>query len=457
MEILRDKGRPNYAATFKKIAKVEKVGERGVRFDLGDSHDRELPLILGLMPILPKHAIDPNTFDKSTLTPIIGTGPYILSEVHAPDYTIFKRNPDYWAKDLPIKRGFDNYDEIRVDYYRDADTLFQAFQKGLYDVQPEGDPAAWNTAYNFPAVTDGRVVKETFKTGSPKGMTGFAFNTRRPIFADVRVRKALAKLLDFNWIDKNLYYGAFVRASGYYNDSDLSSIGKPASDKEKALLAPYPGGVADDVLNGTYKAVDADVAAGDRTVLRDVVDELKAAGYDLRGSTMVNAASGAPFTFEILVTNKDDEKIGLAYQRTLARIGITATIRTVDSTQFELRRKTFDYDMVRNTWGASLSPGNEQLNRWSSAVADAQGSFNYPGAKQPAIDAMISAMLAAPTRDDYVAAVRAFDRVLISGYYVVPFFYLPDQWVAHWTRIQHPDTQSLTGYALPTWWAKPGS
>ena len=457
MEILRDKGRPNYAATFKKIAKVEKVGERGVRFDLGDSHDRELPLILGLMPILPKHAIDPNTFDKSTLTPIIGTGPYILSEVHAPDYTIFKRNPDYWAKDLPIKRGFDNYDEIRVDYYRDADTLFQAFQKGLYDVQPEGDPAAWNTAYNFPAVTDGRVVKETFKTGSPKGMTGFAFNTRRPIFADVRVRKALAKLLDFNWIDKNLYYGAFVRASGYYNDSDLSSIGKPASDKEKALLAPYPGVVADDVLNGTYKAVDADVAAGDRTVLRDVVDELKAAGYDLRGSTMVNAASGAPFTFEILVTNKDDEKIGLAYQRTLARIGITATIRTVDSTQFELRRKTFDYDMVRNTWGASLSPGNEQLNRWSSAVADAQGSFNYPGAKQPAIDAMISAMLAAPTRDDYVAAVRAFDRVLISGYYVVPFFYLPDQWVAHWTRIQHPDTQSLTGYALPTWWAKPGS
>ena len=457
MEILRDKGRPNYAATFKKIAKVEKVGERGVRFDLGDSHDRELPLILGLMPILPKHAIDPNTFDKSTLTPIIGTGPYILSEVHAPDYTIFKRNPDYWAKDLPIKRGFDNYDEIRVDYYRDADTLFQAFQKGLYDVQPEGDPAAWNTAYNFPAVTDGRVVKETFKTGSPKGMTGFAFNTRRPIFADVRVRKALAKLLDFNWIDKNLYYGAFVRASGYYNDSDLSSIGKPASDKEKALLAPYPGVVADDVLNGTYKAVDADVAAGDRTVLRDVVDELKAAGYELRGSTMVNAASGAPFTFEILVTNKDDEKIGLAYQRTLARIGITATIRTVDSTQFELRRKTFDYDMVRNTWGASLSPGNEQLNRWSSAVADAQGSFNYPGAKQPAIDAMISAMLAAPTRDDYVAAVRAFDRVLISGYYVVPFFYLPDQWVAHWTRIQHPDTQSLTGYALPTWWAKPGS
>ena len=457
MEILRDKGRPNYGDVFKKIVKVEKVGGNGVRFDLTDSHDRELPLIIGLMPILPKHAIDPETFDKSTLTPVVGTGPYVLSEVHAPDYTVYKRNPDYWGKDLPIKRGFDNYDEIRIDYYRNANTLFEAFKKGLYDVQLEGDPAAWNTAYDFPAVTDGRVVKETFKTGSPKGMTGFAFNTRRPLFADVRVRQALATLLDFNWINKNLYYGAFVRASGYYNDSELSSIGRPASDKEKALLAPFPGVVDDDVMNGTYKAVDANVATGDRTVLREVVNELKAAGYELRGSTMVNVASGAPFTFEMLVANKDDERLGLAYQRTLARIGITATIRTVESAQFNLRRRTFDFDMVPATWSASLSPGNEQLHRWSIASADQQGSFNYPGASQPAIDAMISAMLAAPTQDDYVAAVRAFDRVLISGYYVVPFFYLPDQLVARWTRIQHPETTSFTGYVLSTWWAKPGS
>ena len=457
MEILRDKGRPNYKATFSKIDSFEKVGDRGIRFNIASSHDRELPLILGLMPILAKHAIDPDTFDKSTLTPIIGSGPYILSEVHAPDYTVFKRNPDYWAKDLPIKRGFDNYDEIRVDYYRDAETMFQAFTKGLYDVQPEGDPATWNTAYNFPAVTDGSVVKETFKTGSPKGMTGFAFNTRRPLFADIRVRKALAKLLDFDWINRNLYYGAFVRADGYFNDSVLSSIGTPASDKEKALLAPFPGAVDPDVMNGTYHAVSSNVAGGDRTVLRDVVDELKAAGYELRGSTMVNAATGAPFAFEIMVATKDDEKIALAYQQTLARIGIAVTVRTVDSTQFELRRKTFDFDMVRNSWSASLSPGNEQINRWSSTVADAQGSFNYPGAKQPAIDALIDDMLAAPTKDDFVAAVRAYDRVLISGYYVVPFFYLPDQWVARWTRIERPQTTSLAGYQLETWWAKPGS
>jgi peptide/nickel transport system substrate-binding protein len=459
MELLRDKGRPNYKSTFSKIDSVERVGDRGVRFNIANAKDRELPLIIGLMPILPKHAINPDTFDKSTLTPIIGTGPYILSEVHAPDYTIYRKNPDYWGKELPIKRGFDNYDEIRVDYYRDANVMFEAFKKGLYDLQPEGDPSAWNANYNFPAVNDGRVVKETFTSGSPKAMQGYTFNVRRPIFADVRVRKALSELLDFDWINKNLYYGAFVRASGYFNESELSSIGVPASDKEKALLAPFPGAVEDDVMNGTYKATNANVSGGDRTVLKQVVDELAAAGYQLNGSTMVNKTTGAPLTFEILVTkgSPEDEKVGLAYQRVLARIGINITIRTVDSSEFQKRRTNFDYDMVRNTFPASLSPGNEQVNRWSSAAADAPGSFNYPGAKSPAIDALIQAMLSAPTHEDFVAAVRAYDRVLISGFYTVPFFYLPDQWIARWTRIEHPQTAPLTGYALPTWWVKPGS
>ena len=456
MEILRDRGRPDFKARYSKVESIQRVGERGVRFNIAGAHDRELPLILALMPVLPKHAINPDTFDKSTLTPIIGTGPYVLTDVHAPDYTIYKRNPDYWAKDLPIKRGFDNYDEIRIDYYRDSNTLFEAFKKGLFDVQPEGDPGAWNTAYDFPAVKDGRVIKETFRTGMPKGMSGFAFNTRRPIFSDVRVRRALSQMLDFNWINTNLYYSAFVRASGYYNDSDLSSIGKPADEKEKALLAPFPDAVAPDVMDGTYHATNADVAAGDRTVLREVVNELKEAGYELRGNTMVNAKTGVPFAFEILVTTREDEKLALAYQRTLERIGIGTTIRTVDSTQYQLRRKTFDFDMVRNSWSASLSPGNEQINRWSPTVADQQGSFNYPGAREPAIDAMIAAMLSAPTKEDFVAAVRAYDRVLISGFYAVPLFYLPEQWIAHWSRIDHPAEPSLAGYSLPTWWAKPG-
>jgi peptide/nickel transport system substrate-binding protein len=453
-EILRDKGRPTaLTSVLGKLESIEQVGERGVRFNItpGQS-DREMPLILGLMPVLPKHKIDPETFDKSTLTPIIGTGPYILEEVNAPEYTIYGRNPDYWAKDLPIKQGFDNYDEIRIDYYRDANTMFEAFKKGLYDVQPEGDPAAWFTNYDFPAVADGRVVKEVFETGSPKGMTGFAFNTRRPLFSDVRVRKALAKLLDFDWINQNLYHGAFERAAGFYNDSELSSIGVPASDKEKALLAAFPEAVDPDVMTGEYRPT----SASDRSVYREVVDELAAAGYELRDGKMVNAATGAPFAFEILVTTPEDERLGLAYQRSLERIGITANVRTVDATQFQQRRQTFDFDMMRNTWLASLSPGNEQVNRWSASVADVQGSFNYPGAREPAIDALIEAMLTAGTREDFVAAVRAYDRVLISGHYMVPFFYLPEQWIARWTRIERPETTALTGYALPTWWAATG-
>ncbi len=455
MEILRDKGRPNYKAYYSKIASYERVGDRGIRFDLADANDRELPLIIGLMPILPKHAIDPETFDKSTLKPPIGSGPYTIAEVGAPNYIVFKRNPDYWAKDLPIQKGQYNYDEIRIDYYRDANTLFEAFKKGLYQIQPEGDPAQWNTGYNFPAFNDGRVVKETFHTGTPKGMSGFAFNTRRPIFADIAVRRALAKLFDFGWVNKNLYYDSFDRAAGYFNDSELSSVGVPASDREKQLLAPFPDAVAPDVMDGTYQPTSPETSGGDRAVLREALSELQAAGYELRDNALVNTKTGKPLAFEILVATKEDERLALAYQRTLDRIGIKTSIRNVDASQYQLRRQTFDFDMIRNTWVVSLSPGNEQSFRWSEAADDQEGSFNYPGAKQPAIDAMIKAMLEARTREDYVAAVRALDRVLISGYYAVPLFYLPDQWFAHWTTVQHPERTALTGVSLETWWRAP--
>jgi peptide/nickel transport system substrate-binding protein len=453
LEILRDKGRPNYKGTYGKVDRIERVGGRGVRFHFESAMDRELPLIIGLMPILPSHAIDPETFDRSTLKAPIGSGPFTVAEVNAPQFTVFRRNPDYWAEDLPIKRGLDNYDEIRIEYYRDANTLFEAFKKGLYVVNPEGDPSQWNTAYDFPAVKDGRVVKETFKTGTPKGMSGFVFNTRRPLFADKNVRGALAKLIDFEWINKNLYYDAFVRAAGYFNDSELSSIGRPANERERELLAPFPGVVADDVIEGTYLPVSI-AEKGERAVLREALSELQAAGYELSGDTLVNAATGEPFAFEIMVATREDERLALAYQRVLARIGIKASVRSVESSQYQKRRQTFDFDMIRYTWTVSLSPGNEQLNRWSQAAADFEGSFNYPGAKEPALDAMIDAMLSATSPEEFVAAVRAFDRILISGYYVAPLFYLPEQWLARWTTIERPEVTPVTGYNLPSWWAK---
>jgi peptide/nickel transport system substrate-binding protein len=453
LELLRDKGRPNYRSYYSKVERIERVGERGVRFHIANAHDRELPLILGLMPVLPKHAIKAETFDKSTLVPMVGTGPYLLAEVSPPNYVVYKRNPDYWAKDLPIKRGLDNFDEIRFEYYRDDNSLFEAFKKGLYQINPEGDPARWNTAYDFPAIKDGRVVMESFRTGAPKGMSGFAFNTRRPVFANVGVRKALATLLDFDWINENLYHRAFVRAGGYFNDSELSSIGRPADEKERKLLAPFPDAVAPEVMDGTYNPVSAS-GRDERKVLRDALAVLKEAGYELRGDALVETATNKPLTFEIMVTTKEDERLALAYQRTLDRIGIKISIRSVDSAQYQQRRTTFDFDVIRNTWPVSLSPGNEQNFRWSQQAADTDGSFNFPGAKEPAIDAMIQALLEASTREDFVAAIRALDRVLISGYYAVPLFYLPEQWLAHWRSVERPQTTPVTGYNLPTWWAK---
>ena len=454
MEILRDKGRPNYRSQLSKIEKMERVGERGIRFDMPNANDRELPLIIGLVPILPKHATNPETFDKSTLAVPLGSGPYIVAQIDAPEFTVFKRDPNYWAKDLPAKRGFDNFDEIRIEYYRDSNTMFEAFKKGLFTVNPEGDPSQWNTAYDFPAVSSGRVIKESFRPGTPKGMSGFVFNNRRPQFADIRVRKALAKLIDFDWINKNLYYGAFFRSAGYFNDFELSSVGRPADERERRLLAPFPDAVAPDVMEGTYQPVSAS-GKDERTVLRDALAELKEAGYELRNNALVNVSTGEPLTFEIMVTTREDERLSLAYQRTLGRIGINVAVRNVEASQYQKRRQTFDYDVIRFTWTVSLSPGNEQIHRWSQASAGLDGSFNYAGARNPALDALINAMLSAPTREDFVAAVRAYDRVLISGYYVAPLFYLPEQWLARWSNIEHPEVSPVSGYSLPTWWAKP--
>ncbi|PPE79979.1 ABC transporter substrate-binding protein [Kaistia algarum] len=456
VDLLKEKGRPIYKTWYSQVEKTEKIGDRGIKFTFKDGgENRELPLLIGLMPILPKHAIDPETFDQSTLKPMIGSGPYVMGEIKPGERFVLQRDPNYWGKDLPVKRGFDNFDEIRIDYYRDRNVMFEAFKKGLYDVNPEGDPANWLHNYDFPAAADGRVVKETVRNGLPKGMLGLAMNTRRPMFADVRARKALAMLFDFESVNKNLFSGAYSRNGSFFQDSVLSSLGVPASDIEKKLLAPFPDAVEPDVMAGTYKPTVSDGSGGDRKVLRTALDLLEQAGYKLAGNQLVDSA-GQPFAFEILLQDREQEKVGLAYARTLQRIGIEATTRTVDSTQYQRRVQDFDFDVIQTSWPASLSPGNEQGNRWSSTNVDVPGSFNYVGAKSPAIDAMLAALLAAKSQEDFVAAVRALDRVLISGHYVVPLYYLPEQWIAHWARVDHPQTQSVNGYTLSTWFAAPG-
>ncbi len=451
LALLRDHGRPLYGLYYSKVKKAEAHG-REVHFDLSGADDRELPLILGLMPIVAKHATDPQAFEKTSFTAPLGTGPYTVTAVKPGASVTFTRDPHYWGRDLPINRGSWNFDTIRFDYYRDGNTHMEAFKTGLYDVRKETDPNRWQTAYDFPAVRKHEVVKDTFPYGLPKGMQGLVFNMRRPLFADARVREALVTLFDFEWLNHTYFYDLYRRTESYFDDCPLSAHGRPADARERALLKPFPGVVRPDIMDGTWSLSKSDGSGRDRHALRRAFTLFAAAGWHIEGTALTHRASGRHFAFEILTANRDEERLALAYSRMLRRAGIDARVRTVDATQFEQRRIAFDFDMMKYEWEQSLSPGNEQLLYYGSAAADQQGSRNYMGVKSAAVDALIKALLAAVAESDFVAAVRALDRVLLSGFYVVPLYHLPVQWVARWTKIKHPIRTSLFGFLPETWW-----
>jgi peptide/nickel transport system substrate-binding protein len=454
-QLLRDHGRPNHRAYYSKVVRADAIDARTVRFDLGGSNDRELPLILGLMPVLPKHAIDIATFEDTTLAKPIGSGPYVVADVDLGRSVTFKYDPNYWGRGLSINRGLWNFAELRFDYYRDANAYFEAFKAGLYDVRAETDPSRWQTGYDFPAVRDGRIVKDAFTSGLPKPSSAFVFNTRRPLFSDRRVREAITLLFDAEWVNHNFFFDLYRRSASFFDDSELSAYRRPADDRERELLKPFPGAVRADVLDGTWSPPVSDGSGRDRRHLRQALALLTAAGYELNGSTLRERQSGRPLAFEILAANRDEERMALAFSNSLARAGIEARVRLLDAVQYDQRRLTFDFDMIEYRWEESLSPGNEQSIYWGSAAADQEGSRNYIGLRSDAVDAMIAALLRARERADFVAAVRALDRLLMSGCYVVPLFYLPQQWVARWAYISHPARTSLSGYLPETWWREP--
>jgi len=454
-KLLRDHGRPNYRTYYSKVVKAEVLDARTVRFDLSGSNDRELPLILGLMPVLPEHAIDVATFEDTTLAKPVGSGPYVVSNIDPSKSVTFARDPNYWGRALPINRGMWNFAELRFDYYRDANAYFEAFKTGLYEVRAERDPSRWQTGYDFPAVRDGRILKESFPSGLPKIASDFVFNTRRPIFSDIRVREALLLLFDAEWVNRNFFFDLYRRSASFFDDSELSAYHRPADEHERALLKPYADAVRADVLDGTWSPPVTDGSGRDRASLRQALAMLDAAGYSLKGTTLRERASGKPFRFEIMVTSRDEERLALTFSSNLARAGIEAQVRLVDAVQYDQRRISFDFDMIEYRWEQSLSPGNEQSFYWGSAAADEQGSRNYMGVRSAGIDAMIATLLGARERADFVTAVRALDRLLISGFYVVPLFYLPEQWVARWTSIAHPSRTSLSGFLPETWWRQP--
>lgn len=457
LELLRDHGRPNHRQFYSKVAKAEISDPLTVRFDFGGARDRELPLILGLMPILPKHATDVATFENTTMTAPVGSGPYRVTAVNPGSSVTLTRNPDYWGRDLPVNRGLWNFDEVRLDFYREANGQFEAFRRGLYDFRVETEPLRWHDGYDFAAVKNGDIVRDTVTSGMPQPTQFLVFNTRRPVFADLRVRRALTLLFDFEWVNRNYFFGLYRRSGGYFAGSELSAYGRPADATERALLQPYLAQIPPDILDGSYRLPVTDGSGRDRATLREALGLLAEAGYQLDGTMLRQKTTGAPLAFEILVSTRDQERIALAYADSVKRAGITAKVRVVDPVQFDQRRLGYEFDMIQNRWDQSLSPGNEQSFYWGSEAADAPGSRNYMGARDPAIDAMIAALLRARDRPDFIAAVRALDRVLMSGFYAIPVLNAAEEWIARWNRIERPGRTALTGSLPESWWQRPAA
>jgi peptide/nickel transport system substrate-binding protein len=454
-QLMRDHGRPNHRLYYSKVKEARALDAQTVRFDFGGEADRELPLILGLMPVFSQKAVNVATFEETSMTAPLGSGPYRVTDVRPGASVTLTRNPDYWGRDLSVNRGLWNFDEVRLDFYREANGAFEAFKRGLYDFRVENEPLRWSEGYDFAAARSGEVIRDTVKTGTPRPSEFLVFNTRRPVFSDIRVRQTLTLLFDFEWINRNYFFGLYSRSPSYFAGSELSAEGRPASAREQQLLAPYPASVRPDVMEGSYRLPVSNATGRDRDALRAALTLLEQAGYEFKGTHLRNRATGEPLTFEILVSTRDQERIALAYARNLKRAGIDISVRVVDAVQFDQRRLAYDFDMIQNRWDQSLSPGNEQAFYWGSQAADTPGTRNYMGAHDPAIDAAIQAMLEARQRPDFVDAVHALDRVLMSGAYAIPLYNAPAQWIARWNRIKSPSHASLSGYLPETWWFNP--
>jgi peptide/nickel transport system substrate-binding protein len=452
-ETLREKGRPNHRSYYAKITHISQPGPGQVRFDFDPKTiDREMPLILGLMPILSKAHYAGLDISAPSLRPPLGSGPYAVGDVTPGRSISYVRNRDYWAADLPVNRGQNNFDVIRVDFYRDENTAFEAFKAGQFDLWEEKDPARWARAYNFRAVRDGAVARAAIPHGRPSGLPGFVFNTRRAPFDDIRVRQALNFMFDFEWVNRSFFHGAYRRTRSLFDNTALAAAENAAGPEERALLAPYADTIAKTVLERGYRPPVSDGSGHNREGAKRARALLADAGWALKDGLMVQMQTGAPLQFEILLVRPEEEKLALVFARALLRLGIKINVRTVDASQYEERLRNYDFDMIVYDWYASLSPGNEQKYYWGSAAADTPGARNYPGVKSAAMDAMINHVLEARTEAEFIPAVRAMDRVLMSGHYVIPLYYLPADNVAHRAHLGFPDRVPLYGFDITSWW-----
>ena len=447
---------PLYHNYYANVVKAEALDEHRVKFTFDSGGNRELPVIMGELPVLAKHWWQGRKFDDVLLDPPLGSGPYKVGKFEMGRSITMERVPDYWGKDLPINLGTDNFDRVTYSYFRDPEIAFEAFKAGRIDIRPnENSAKRWATQYSFPAVKDGRVKKELIPNDQPVGMQGFVFNTRRDIFSDRKVREAIGYAFDFEWENKTLFFGQYTRTRSYYQNSEMAATGLP-SPEELEILDPLKGQIPDEVFTTEYNPPKTDGSGNNRDNLTKAAQLLDEAGWKVENGKRVK--DGKQFTFEILLDDPAFERVMLPFIQSLQRIGITATMRTLqDASQYEQRTDNFDFDMLVSGWGETLSPGNEQREFWGSAAADEKGSRNLAGIKDPAIDKLIDLVIHTPSRKDLIIRCRALDRVLQWNYFVVPNFHLAAYRLAYWDKFSQPAKRPdpLFSPGISGWWIDP--
>jgi microcin C transport system substrate-binding protein len=452
-DILRDKGRPYYRQYYADVSGAVAETPQRVVFHFKTAGNRELPQILGQLAVLPKHWWQGRDFTAPLTDPPLGSGPYKVGRVEFGRTLVMERVPDYWGRDLPTSKGFNNFGSIRTEYFRDATVALQAFKAGQVDFRRESISKIWASEYDFPAVQKGLVIKHAFPERMPAGMQGFVMNTRRKVFADRRVRKAMTEAFDFEWENKNLFFGLYTRTDSYFAASDFASSGLP-SPGELALLEPFRPELPPEIFTTPFTLPVTDGSGNNREGMKRGLKLLKEAGWTVKDLKLVDD-SGNQMSFEILLDEPSYERITLPYVQWLQRLGIEVRVRTVDPAQYQHLTDDFDFDMTMTVFGESDSPGNEQADYWGCAAAKEQGSNNLAGVCDPAVEALISRIISAKTRPELITATRALDRVLLSGWYVVPHWHLQSIWVAWWDRFGFLDVPIRAGMDFNAWWIDP--
>jgi microcin C transport system substrate-binding protein len=453
-DTIKSQGHPLYKSYYSSVVKAEALDTHKVKFHFSEGNNGELPLIIGQLSIMPKHFWQDKDFEKTTLEPLLGSGPYKFGKIDPGRSINYERVEDYWAKDLPVKKGHDNFDKLGYDYYRDQVVGLEALKAGDVDFRIEYTSKSWKTAYDFPALNAGHVIKEELEDQRLQRMQAFVFNSRLPKFSDARVRQALGYAFDFEWMNKNLFYGAYQRLTSYFQNSEFMATGLPEGD-ELAILEKYRDQLPASVFDEVYTPPKNDGSGNIRAQYRKALALFKEAGWEVREGKLTHLASGEIMTIELVIAQPSVEKIGLAYRKTLERLGVDLKVRVVDSSQYEKRVEDFDYELLVLGWSQTRSPGTEQYDYWSSAAADEPGSSNYVGIKNPVIDDLIDLLVAAPDRESLVNATKALDRVLLHNHYVIPQYFGPTYRVAYWNKFSRPEISPTNLLGFSTWWVDP--